>query len=186
VSALTNPLDVMDNLEGLHLIMQNGLRIDDRDVDLSFNCGVESDAEGAIAGRIANAKQCAEEAVRDDEIVCLYEGGDKERSWEISLLSSLDRAIDNGEVWVAYQPKLDLRSGTIKGAEALVRWTHPERGAIGPDQFIKIAEEYHRIERITRFVLDHAIGSAAQLMQAGHERNRCGEVGWGRSTFRVS
>ena len=169
VSVLNNPLDVMDNLESLHLIMQNGLRIDDRDIDLSFNCGVESDADGAIASRIANAKQCAEQAVRKDEIVCHYEGDDKESSWEISLLSSLDRAMDNGDVWVAYQPKLDLRSGTIKGAEALIRWTHPERGPIGPDRFIKLAEEYHRIERITRFVLDHAVGSAAQLMRAGHE-----------------
>ena len=169
ISALSNPLDVLENLEGLHLIMQNRLRIDDRDIDLSFNCGVESDVDRAIGSRLASAKQCAEEAVRKDEIVQHYDGDGRESQWEVSLLSSLDRAIDDGEVWVAYQPKLDLRSGRIKGAEALVRWTHPERGSIAPEQFIKLAEEYHRIERITRFVLNDAVRSAATLVRDGYD-----------------
>ncbi|MCX7863527.1 MAG: EAL domain-containing protein [Novosphingobium sp.] len=169
VSAHANPLDVIENLEGLHLIMQSGLRLEGREIDLSFNCGVESDVQGAIVNRIAYAKQAAEEAVRQDEIACLHEGSDKEAAWNISLLSTLDRAIDNGDVWVAYQPKLDLRSGMIEGAEALVRWTHPERGSIGPDHFIRLAEDYHRIEKITRFVLNDAVATAAGLMCEGHE-----------------
>src|SRR5256885_11114260 len=51
----------------------------------------------------------------------------EDASWKLSMLSQLDEAIDRGEVWVAYQPKLDLRTRRIIGAEALARWTHPER-----------------------------------------------------------
>ena len=154
---LKNPVDIFEHLEGLHRLVQNGLLIEGQEIDLSFNCGVETDSGAPIATRMANALQVAEQAVQDDELVCLYDSTSDEMQWEISLLSALDRAIDNGEVWVAYQPKTDLKSGEMKGAEALARWTHPERGPISPDKFILIAEEYHRIERITQFVLNEAV-----------------------------
>lgn len=169
LSIHTDPQEVSENLHGLHQIVQNGLSIDGRDIDLAFNCGVVSDPDLPISSRVASAMQSAEEAVRTDELVCHYDSGTRESQWEVSLLSSLDRAIDNGEVWVAYQPKLDLRSGQITGGEALVRWTHPERGPIRPDEFIGLAEEFHRIERITRFVLHDAARSTAALLRRGHD-----------------
>jgi EAL domain-containing protein (putative c-di-GMP-specific phosphodiesterase class I) len=169
VSNLTDVVELFENLEGLHRIVQNGIVIDGTEVDVGFNCGVDSEKQHPLANRIASAMQSAEEAVRSDELVCHHDGGTGEVQWEISLLASLDRAIDNGEVWVAFQPKYDLGLNKIVGAEALARWTHPERGPISPDKFIGIAEEYHRIERITRFVLDKAIRGAATLVRAGHE-----------------
>jgi diguanylate cyclase len=87
--------------------------------------------------------------------------------WEISLLSSLDQAIAAGHVSVAYQPKLDLASGLIIGAEALVRWNDPERGPIDPEYFIQIAESHGRIEHLTQFVLREATAAAARLIAAG-------------------
>jgi EAL domain-containing protein (putative c-di-GMP-specific phosphodiesterase class I) len=116
-----------------------------------------------IDKRIANALQAAEQAVREDELACVHDPSSKGVHWEISMLSALDRAIDAGYVWVAYQAKLDLASGRIKGAEALARWTDPERGPISPDKFIQIAEEYHRIDRITRFVLGEAIRTVREI-----------------------
>lgn len=168
-SRVNNPLDLVDHLEGLHRIVQNGIIIDEREIDLSFNCGVDCDDDRPIANRIANAQQAAEQAVRNDEIVYLHDASRHETRWEMSLLSSMDRAIDNGEIWVAYQPKLDLASGTITGAEALVRWTHPERGPISPEEFIGIAEQYHRIDRITRFVLTEAVQSATRINALGYD-----------------
>ena len=81
----------------------------------------------------------------------------------MSLLARLDRAIDNGELWVAYQPKVDCLTGQMIGAEALVRWTHPEKGQVYPDQFIGAAEQGGRIERLTYFVLEEAIAAAASI-----------------------
>lgn len=159
ISQVGNPVDIFEHLEGLHRIVQRTLVIDGREIDVSFNCGVETQVDAPIDKRLSNALQAAEQAVRDDELVCIFDASSNEMQWEISLLSALDRAIDNGEVWVAYQPKADLKTGKIIGAEALARWTHPERGPISPEKFISIAEEYHRIDRITRFVLDDAVSA---------------------------
>jgi FOG: EAL domain len=169
LSNIRSTFDLFENLEGLHRIVQNGIQVGGLDVDLSFNCGVDAEFDRPISGRIASAMQSAEEAVRNDELVYQHDSRKHEAQWEISLLTSLDRAIDNGEVWVAYQPKLDLRSNTICGAEALVRWTHPERGPISPEKFIRIAEEFHRIERVTQFVVNEAVRAAVQLISMGHD-----------------
>lgn len=162
-SKLTNPVDIFEHLEGLHRLVQNGLAIEEREIDISFNCGVEAESGAPVVRRIANALQAADQAVRNDELVSLFDGGQGKNQWEISLLSSLDHAINEGEVWVAYQPKADIKTGRITSAEALVRWTHPERGPISPEKFIRIAEEHHRIDRITEFVLDAAVKAVRQL-----------------------
>jgi EAL domain-containing protein (putative c-di-GMP-specific phosphodiesterase class I) len=85
----------------------------------------------------------------------------------MSLLARLDQAIDNGELWVAYQPKVDCRTSKVIGAEALVRWTHPDKGQVYPDQFIAAAEQGGRIERLTYFVLDEAIAAASEINRNG-------------------
>jgi EAL domain-containing protein (putative c-di-GMP-specific phosphodiesterase class I) len=79
------------------------------------------------------------------------------------MLSQLDEAIDRGEVWVAFQPKLDLKTREIIGAEALARWTHPEKGPIAATEFVAAAEQHDRIGKLTSFVLEQAISAAAML-----------------------
>ncbi len=72
-------------------------------------------------------------------------------------------------MWLAYQPKLDLRTRQTIGAEALARWTHPEKGPISPTEFITAAEQSDRIEKLTDFVLDQAISATAQLARKGYD-----------------
>ncbi len=169
LSNISSTPDLFENLEGLHRIVQNGIQVEGMDIDLSFNCGIDSEFDRAVSGRVASAMQSAEEAVRNDELFYQHDSRRHEAQWELSLLTQLDRAIDNGEVWVAYQPKLELRTNCVTGVEALVRWTHPERGPISPDKFIRIAEEFHRIERITRFVINDAACVAVELAKRGHD-----------------
>lgn len=168
LSSIRSVFDLFENLEGLHRIVQNGIQVGGIDIDLSFNCGIDSEFDRPLSSRVASAMQSAEEAVRNDELVYQHDSRKHEAQWELSLLTSLDRAIDNGEVWVAYQPKLDIVTDKVCGAEALVRWTHPERGPISPDKFIRIAEEFHRIERITRFVVNEAVRTTVELERLGH------------------
>jgi EAL domain-containing protein (putative c-di-GMP-specific phosphodiesterase class I) len=85
------------------------------------------------------------------------------------MLSQLDEAIDRGEVWVAYQPKLELGSRRIIGAEALARWTHPEKGPIAASEFVAAAEQSNRIGKLTDFVLEQAVAAAAQINKRGIE-----------------
>lgn len=96
---------------------------------------------------------------------------ERESDWRLGLASELDRAMAAGDIWVAYQPKLELASGRIKGTEALVRWRHPTRGAIPPDAFIPALEESGRIADLTLYVLDRALtdqrGWATDGLQLG-------------------
>jgi|Tabmets5t2r1_1033131.scaffolds.fasta_scaffold01811_4 diguanylate cyclase (GGDEF)-like protein len=75
----------------------------------------------------------------------------------LTLLTELRRAIDRGELVLHYQPKAHLRTGEIQGVEALVRWEHPLRGMIPPDEFIPPAQKTGVIAPLTLFVLDEAL-----------------------------
>ncbi len=75
----------------------------------------------------------------------------------LALVSALRPAIDNNELLLYYQPKMDLRTGRVCGLEALVRWQHPELGIIPASQFIPLAEQAGLIKTITLWSLDQAL-----------------------------
>jgi len=75
----------------------------------------------------------------------------------LKLLGELPRAINEGELVVHYQPKIDLRSSSVIGVEALVRWAHPEHGMIAPDEFIELAEVSGLVRELTRQVIEQSI-----------------------------
>jgi diguanylate cyclase (GGDEF)-like protein/PAS domain S-box-containing protein len=79
--------------------------------------------------------------------------------------TGLRHALEHEELLLYYQPKVDIASGHIVGAEALVRWKHPERGMVPPGEFIPVAEESGLIVRISGWVLDAAL-KQAQAWQA--------------------
>jgi diguanylate cyclase (GGDEF)-like protein/PAS domain S-box-containing protein len=92
---------------------------------------------------------------------CFYEQSmHSEASDRQALENDLRQALDRGELWVAYQPIIRTTGEDVCGFEALVRWNHPARGAIGPDKFIPLAEECGMIEKIGAFVLDTAVKEA--------------------------
>jgi diguanylate cyclase (GGDEF)-like protein len=78
----------------------------------------------------------------------------------LALVGELRRAIDNDELTLYYQPKVDLESGECIGVEALVRWRHPRRGLVAPDQFIPLAEQTGLIRPLSRWVLTAALRQA--------------------------
>ena len=83
-----------------------------------------------------------------------------------SIEEGLRRALQRNEFSLHYQPKINFRTGTITGAEALVRWTHPTRGPISPAQFIPVAEECGLILPIGNWVLRHACEQAQSWADA--------------------
>jgi diguanylate cyclase (GGDEF)-like protein len=75
----------------------------------------------------------------------------------LALAGDLRSALDREEFILHYQPKLDLRTGTVTGAEVLLRWAHPVHGLLPPDEFIPLAEHTGLIVPLTHYVLDHAL-----------------------------
>jgi EAL domain-containing protein (putative c-di-GMP-specific phosphodiesterase class I) len=155
-------------LEALYALFRNPARIGRLSMDLTIAFGVEVGSGRSIASRLARALVAADEAAHDG-LKWKYHNPEtlEDASWKLSILSQLDEAIDRGEVWVAYQPKLDLATRRITGAEALARWTHPEKGPIAASEFVTAAEQHDRIGKLTDFVLEKAVGAAAQINKRG-------------------
>jgi diguanylate cyclase (GGDEF)-like protein len=89
----------------------------------------------------------------------------------LALVGELRRAIDEEELVVHYQPKADLRTGRIVGAEALVRWQHPDHGLMPPDAFIPIAEHTGLIRPLTLHILNEALRQYSSWRESGFEIN---------------
>ena len=85
----------------------------------------------------------------------------------LRLLGQLRHAISNVDLTLVYQPKFDLCSGDIVGVEALLRWPHPERGLLGPDQFLPMVRKYGLMDSVTDLVLARALDDAAVWYSKG-------------------
>jgi len=85
----------------------------------------------------------------------------------LGLSADLQNAVENGELRLHYQPKVDTLSGQLLGMEALVRWMHPKRGMISPIEFIPIAEDTGLIVGIGRWVMREACRQNAEWQRAG-------------------
>jgi EAL domain-containing protein (putative c-di-GMP-specific phosphodiesterase class I)/CHASE2 domain-containing sensor protein len=161
--------EICDHLDALHALFRSPVAVAQSHIDLVVTFGVETSSR-PISNRLGSALVAADEAAADGEA---WKNHDPARledaTWKLSLLSQLDAAIDAGDLWVAYQPKLDIAGGRIVGAEALVRWSHPDKGPISPAEFIPAAEQSDRIGKLTLFVLRRAIEAAGMINARGIE-----------------
>jgi EAL domain-containing protein (putative c-di-GMP-specific phosphodiesterase class I)/GGDEF domain-containing protein len=83
------------------------------------------------------------------------------------LQVEMDKGLDQGQFSLVYQPKLDLRTGAVLGAEALIRWYHPELGHVTPSEFIPVAERSGLIHRIFDYTLRGALNDARKWRDLG-------------------
>lgn len=88
--------------------------------------------------------------------------------------SELHRAVDNGELRLHYQPQVHIEDGALVGAEALIRWAHPQRGLLAPGEFLPMLESGPLAVIVGDWILDTACAQAALWRNAGMERFRMG------------
>jgi diguanylate cyclase len=142
------------------------ISLEDQNVDLGAGIGIAGfplhgrDAQSLLShAEVAMyaAKSSGNDAVVYDVAI------DKTSQQSLSLLSELRQAVERNELRLYVQPKIRLSTGEVVGMEALVRWVHPERGMVFPDQFIPFAEKTGFIRVITQWVLEKSAALRSQL-----------------------
>ncbi|WP_404341866.1 EAL domain-containing protein [Vreelandella venusta] len=96
------------------------------------------------------------------------EGQDEQHLRQLMLIRDLQEAVDNGELWMAYQPKVDTTTGRVCQFEALMRWRHPTLGFVPPDEFIGLAERSGNIGLLSDWMLAHVCEQLSLWKRQGH------------------
>ena len=148
------------------------LSLGDNTIDVSLTIGLaiqgeHDDLVASIVERAAVALDQARAARLKTAVFDPVAYGDP--SANLSLMSEMMAGLDQGQMLLHHQPKLDLREGKVNGAEVLIRWRHPARGLIAPDRFIPMAEETGHIGALTEWVLARALEEQSLIRHNGHE-----------------
>ncbi|MEN7538351.1 EAL domain-containing protein [Aurantiacibacter flavus] len=165
------PTLLRDHLDGLRALFASPLMVGDNAIDVGITFGVDVTASPNVARRLASAIAAVEKTNETFEPIAISDAAsDDDLIWNISLQARIDTALANGEIYLAFQPKVGVMSGALVGVEALVRWNDPARGHIAPDQFIRQCENAGRMSQLTRHVL-------IEGCRAGQELHRnCGPI----------
>jgi diguanylate cyclase (GGDEF)-like protein len=145
-------------------------QIGEQTVDISASLGIAvCPQHGSDADRlVGRAEQAMLEAKRQTSGVSVYRDDlSSAEDSDLGLLTELRRAVDVNQLRLVLQPKVDLSTGRVTGAEALVRWMHPERGELLPASFIPFAEQSGVISDITRWVIQRSMLACRRMRKQG-------------------
>lgn len=150
--------------------LEQPLSLQEQTVDLGAGIGVAGYPAHGESSEVllSRAEVAMYTAKRKGSGVVIYDPAIDQSSQEsLSLLSELRRALERDEFMLYLQPKLDLATGAVVGGEALVRWVHPEKGFIGPDNFIPFAETTGFIRMLTIWMMEKVAQLSARLHAQG-------------------
>jgi diguanylate cyclase (GGDEF)-like protein len=157
---------IAETAEQIRKALKSPFNFGDRDLSLTASIGVTIYDGNPVS---------ATDVLRDAELAMYYAkrlGGDRIEAYRASARSiaaytraseeDLDRGLRHGEMQVQFQPIMDIHSGLIAGCEALMRWNHPQRGVVPPEEFIPLAERSGLIERLGRLSFEQAASQARE------------------------
>lgn len=126
-------------------------------------------AHGEHVGQLlTRARAAMERARRLGTRYAVHEGTpEREAARHLQILTHLRTALDDNQLALHYQPKIDLASGRVTGLEALLRWQHPDWGNVRPDEFIPLTEQTRLIQPLTEWTLHRALHDREIMLQRG-------------------
>jgi len=155
----------------LQAAVRDPIAVGEHEVTLSVCIGVAVAPEDGerSAGLLQHAAAALHQAKAAGHGQTRFFTGDLDRSARerLELESPFRRALAAGELWVAYQPRFDLRSGRLDGLEALARWDDPQLGSVPPSRFVPLAEATGLIHDLGRVVLESVLAQQRAWAQAG-------------------
>ncbi|OYY68237.1 MAG: hypothetical protein B7Y47_14130 [Sphingomonas sp. 28-63-12] len=163
--------DLQTALDRLQLVFEQAIDLDGEPhrVELVLGGAAVPMASADDVRLIEEAEQAVGEARHENRTIVRDLSLGAPAFDRITLIRDLGQAVDRGEMFLQYQPKVHLRRQEICSAEALVRWQHPTRGLILPGDFIPAAEESRAIGPLTLWTLDQVIADQKMLAAAGHD-----------------
>jgi diguanylate cyclase (GGDEF)-like protein len=150
--------------------LRAGVRVDGANISLQTTAGIACYPEHSrdpaeLCRRASSARM---EALAKHETSAVYRLGQEDKSLRlIRIVGDFPLALERDELRVAFQPKVDCRSRELYGAEALVRWQHPELGLLMPDAFVPAIEQAGGIAHLSRWVLREAVRRTAAWRSQG-------------------
>ncbi|MGQ0595684.1 EAL domain-containing protein [Aquabacterium sp.] len=146
------------------------ITLDDHTVDLGAGIGVASSPEhGVDADTLLSRAEVAMYAAKQNQsgTVTYHPGLDSTSEESLTMLSELRSAVDQDQLRLFLQPKINLRTGEVLGAEALVRWEHPVRGMVPPMRFIPFAEQTGFVRVLTMWMIEQVAQMSHSLTEQG-------------------
>src|SRR5581483_8908978 len=153
-------------------VVRAGFHLEEMSLDLDVAAGVcLCPDHGAQAEELLRRAQIAVEDADEARIrVSMYRpGGDEAHRRRLQLITDLRGAIDQNGLTLVYQPKVTMASRSVTSLEALLRWTHPQLGPVGPAEFVPLAERTGSARRLTSWVLGAAIRQLGEWHREGLE-----------------
>jgi diguanylate cyclase (GGDEF)-like protein/PAS domain S-box-containing protein len=171
VDGVANRREASEMAERILDAVRESFVIDGRDLSVTASIGIalstgEVDADELL--RNADMAMYAAKAAGKDSVHSFERNMHRRAVERLEMRTELQRAIESGEFVVDYQPIVSLQNAELIGVEALVRWMHPSRGLLGPDQFIPLAEETGAIVPLGKWVLERACTQLTEWERALH------------------
>ncbi|POP74973.1 bifunctional diguanylate cyclase/phosphodiesterase [Pseudomonas syringae] len=156
--------------DAVQRLLSEPQRIDNHELELECCIGItvypeHGDSAQELLNRAAIARKDA--AFIPGRLQIYQDGRDLAHQRQITLIRDLRKAAQNGELMLHYQPKLDIRQGYVRQAEALLRWAHPQFGNVSPAEFIVLAERTGSIYLLTNWVIEEAMRQLAEWRKRG-------------------
>lgn len=151
-------------------MLESPFPIQGSNISLTVRAGLlEIDGNGADIDVLVRRAEIAlnQACLEEQRIVSYRQGADEKYQRELTIIRDLPIGLAQNQLYLVFQPKVDLHLNQCTGAEALIRWQHPTLGFIPPDEFIQLAENSGNIDIVSQWVLQQAIKQLVAWQQRG-------------------